>query len=294
MKNILITGATGYLGSHVVHRLTQDDNEPEITVLKRHSSNLNRISGITNKLNLVDLESTKLETLFEEHKFDAVLHFATDYGRDFQKSATEILKSNIIFPLELAELCKRYGVKLFLNTDTLLPDSVSPYALSKKQFREWLISFKSDLIILNVALEQFFGPLDDSSKFVTRVIRSLLNAEPVLPLTIGTQKRDFIFIEDAVDAIIRILESTTEKEKGFYNFEIGTGTLTSVRDFVELAKKLVNNSKTELRFGSVPLRQNEPENIKVNLKAMAEIGWIPKWTLRNALEATISAERSKL
>jgi len=245
-------------------------------------------------MKLVDLESTKLETLFEEHKFDTVLHFATDYGRDLSKSVTEILKSNIIFPLELAELCKRYGVKLFLNTDTLLPASVSPYALSKKQFREWLIPFKADLIILNVALEQFFGPFDDSSKFVTRVIRALLNDEPVLPLTIGTQKRDFIFIEDAVDAIIQILESTSIKDKGFYNFEIGTGTLTSVRDFVELVKELVKNYKTELRFGAVPLRQNEPNFIKVDPGAMSELDWIPKWTLRRALEETISAERKNL
>jgi predicted glycosyltransferase involved in capsule biosynthesis len=70
-------------------------------------------------------------------------------------------------PLQLLELGKKTRVNCFINTDTILDKRVSYYSLSKNQFREWLELYAKEMICLNVALEHFYGPYDDNTKFVS-------------------------------------------------------------------------------------------------------------------------------
>jgi nucleoside-diphosphate-sugar epimerase len=110
--------------------------------------------------------------------------------------------------------------------------------LSKKHFLDWLKSYSDGIGCFNVALEHFYGPGDDPTKFVTYLVHSLLRGESALDLTEGLQKRDFIYIDDVIDAFISIINYSFSVGSGFYEYEVGSGAPIEIREFVSLLKKI--------------------------------------------------------
>lgn len=285
---ILMTGATGYLGSHVIAKLA--DPSIEFVVLKRSFSNTSRIPKNISYCTFYDLDKQKLSEIFDRHRFDLILHCATNYGRN-ETDPLQTVEANLLLPLQLLELGRRHGVNVFVNTDTILDKGVNTYSLSKSQFREWLKEYSKDFICCNVALEHFYGPGDDKSKFVSYVINSFLDRAASIPLTPGYQKRDFIYIDDVVDALALIVGHGVRLEKGFYHYEIGTGSGVTIREFVELIQALTGNQTTEVKFGAVPYRQNEIMDCHTDISRIKALGWAIKNTLVQGLSRTIQKEK---
>lgn len=287
-----MTGATGYLGSSILNSLFQHSQDLEITILKRSFSNTNRIAHLLNRVHAFNIDKCDLSEIFSRKKFDAIFHFATNYGRG-QISSCDIIESNLLLPLRLLELGISNNVGVFLNTDTMLDKNVSGYSLSKRQFREWLQNASTNILALNIALEHFYGPGDDPTKFVSNVLHKLINGEASIPLTFGDQKRDFIFIEDVVSAFAFILKNTDAHSKGYVNYEVGSGTSISIKDFVNQAKEISGNISTILKFGAIAMRPNEPLDVQVNIEKLRALGWKPLWTLHDGLSATIYKEKGE-
>ena len=95
---ILLTGATGFLGSHILHRLLQTNHK--VVILKRSFSNTWRINSVLSKVKFYDLDKTSIETAFKEQKIDIVIHTATNYGRSNQP-VSDIVDTNLMFSLKL-------------------------------------------------------------------------------------------------------------------------------------------------------------------------------------------------
>jgi len=290
-KNLLLTGGTGFLGSNLLRRFVAEGYR--IVLLTRASSDTWRIKDCMGSVRHCMLPETCLDALFQEESFDSVVHCATNYGRR-EVDITCILEANLILPLQLLQLARKYKVGSFINTDTILDKRVSSYSLSKSQFREWLELFSEDICCVNVALEHFYGPLDDPSKFVTFVIQSLLNGIDTLSLTMGEQKRDFIFIDDVVNAFIHIIQMCGHLPKRYSCFEIGSGQNIRIREFVQLVKRLTNNNQTYLDFGAIPYRDNEVMESHVNLEGISALGWSPSVSLEEGLTRTVAAEKEGL
>lgn len=292
-KNVLMTGATGYLGSHIARRLVAS-GKYRLMAIKRRSSSLQRLEGVADQMLFFDIEDLDWDRLFGEQAVDVMLHCATNYGRR-EESRSNIVTTNLLLPLRLLEACASHGVSAFINTDTMLDKGVSYYGLSKSQFRDWLKAFSGELLGMNLVLEHFFGPGDDPSKFVTYVLHELLNGAESIPLTKGEQKRDFIHIDDVVAAFETVLDHACRQgaAKGFYEYPIGTGEAVSIADFVTMARQL-SGSRTRLDFGALPYRVNEPMHVKVDTSRIRELGWNPRYGLRQALESTIALERGRL
>jgi nucleoside-diphosphate-sugar epimerase len=103
----------------------------------------------------------------------------------------------------------------------------------------------------NVVLEHFYGPGDDTSKFVTWVIRELLTNVDHIDLTLGEQKRDFIYIDDVVSAFIAIIENESRFKKGFHQFEVGTNNLIEIRQFVNTVKNMFTILSIGIKMRSI-------------------------------------------
>lgn len=293
MLNILLTGATGFLGSRLVARMASQPGAYKVTALKRTFSNTWRIAHLLGSVQTEDIDLNDLSRVFEGRNYDVIVHCATDYGRK-QVSRSDIIESNLVLPLRLLELGMRNNVSAFLNTDTMLDKRVSDYTLSKRQFREWLQSMASDIKGINMILEHFYGPEDDATKFVTAILRSLVRGQPEIALTEGKQRRDFIFIDDVVDAFMRVLESIHRLPVGYSEYEVGSGRSVSIREMVETAAELAGNTGTQLKFGAIPYRPNEPMDVSVNTDRLGALGWSSKWSLTDGLTETIRAERKLL
>lgn len=290
-KTVLLTGGTGFLGSNLLRRMV--DAGFEVILLKRSSSNLVRLESLLPRIRVYDIGGETLRQIFRDHHIDLIVHCATNYGRgDVDPSA--MLEANLFLPLTLLELGSRHNVPCFINTDTILDKRVSNYSLSKNQFKDWLRLYSSGMTCINVALEHFYGPRDDQTKFVTFVIRSLLQDVERIPLTKGEQKRDFIYVDDVVEAFYLIFSRCGEMENGFYNFEIGSGQTVTIRDFVTLVQRLVGSGRTILDFGVLPYREHEVMESSVDTSAIRAFGWHCGTSLEDGLGRTISVERELL
>lgn len=286
---ILLTGATGYLGGWLLREFL--DQGHFVVCTKRSASSLARINAENSKVQFIGIDKSELEAAFAKFRPDVIVHAATCYGRNGE-GAQEIVKSNLLFPLSLLETAQNFGTKVFINLDTVLEKDVSSYALSKAQFQDWLLRYSHSMVCCNMALEQFYGPFEDKSKFVSYIISSLLNNVDQIPLTEGLQIRDFVFVKDVVSAISTVLAVAVGFSDGFYQYDVGTGAAVSVRSLVELVKNLTKNTKTQLNFGAVAYRKNEMMVSNPDLSMLLNLGWKPKYSLKEGLLQTIESEQS--
>jgi len=95
-KTILITGATGFLGSNLLKRLIRENYQ--IILLMRSSSNPERISDVLGKVVRYNADETDLTQIFDNHSIDTILHCATSYGRK-EVSPLALLETNLFLPL---------------------------------------------------------------------------------------------------------------------------------------------------------------------------------------------------
>lgn len=279
---ILISGVNGFLGSHLARRLSGLGYQ--VIGLKRVSSSMHRILDIVNEIKLYDIDISGLEKPFTDQKIDVVINTVTNYGRN-KESVCDIVNTNLLFCLKLLETSVLFNTDTFFNTDTLLYKYLNHYSLSKKQFVEWLHLFSEKIQVINLKLEHMYGVGDDKTKFVSWLIESLLKNQDSINLTKGEQKRDFIYIDDIVDAYIIILQNLKNFE-GFTEFDIGTGKQISVRNFVEIIyNKIVakKNIKTALNFGALLYRDGEFMDIIENVEPLYNLGWRPQVSIEDGI-----------
>lgn len=281
---LFITGASGYLGSQLVKQLSK---EAKCVSLVRRTSSLSRIKGIDTDLVYVD-ELESLEQSFKDYKPDVVINTAALYGRS-NESLSDLIKTNTLFPTDLYSLSSKYACRAFLQCGTSLPSSVSAYATTKNMFVDLIMREKtSGMKFINLELEHFYGEGDDITKFSTYVIDSCMN-DKQLKLTTGEQCRDFIFIDDLVNAF-RIILKNLDKLDFFETIPVGSGYAPSIKEFVEMVHRICC-SKSELKFGALPMREDEVMWSCADITKLKELCWQVQYPLEMGLKSIINKER---
>ena len=288
IQNVLLTGITGYLGSQLAIALV--NRGYRVFGLIRNLSDTQKLTPILDQITLYTIEKNGICRSFAEARIDAVMHCATCYGRN-NENYEEILEANFFFPSAVLKEGLSHGLRYFFNTHTMLSPDINSYSKTKHAFSEFVKANASTLINAEVALEHFYGPLDDVTKFVSWLISNALNRIPSLPLTLGQQERDFVYIDDVVDAFLHVIRwSTTIETFGTYSFEVGSGQTITVKEIVELTFQLCENKTTRLEFGKVPYREGEPMKVNVDLTNIKMTGWKPNTSLLDGLIKTIKSE----
>jgi len=254
-KNVLITGANGYLAknisqslsSHTVHKLTRENNSREYIL---------------------------------ECNPDIIIHTICSYGRN-NESMPSIYDSNLIVGMRILETIKELEKSVtFINCGSGLQKYNNLYSISKTQFVE-LGRFLSDdkLQFVNMNLEHFYG-LGAPNNFISWIINKCKNNEEI-PLTEGKQRRDFIHVYDVCSAFNVVLNHL-ETLNNFVEIDVGTGISTPIRTVVELIKKNLN-SESKLLFGVVPMGNDEVTEMHANTNKLESLGWKPKYNLNKGL-----------
>jgi nucleoside-diphosphate-sugar epimerase len=288
---IILTGATGFIGSHLLRRLVKNH---EVVVLKRLTSNISRIADVNFKSYNVDQIS--LDEIFEIEKPEIVIHLATYYSK-FHKSEEikEMMYSNVTFPTLILETMKKHKVKFFINTGTffeyapcnepLCEDAkckpFNLYASTKMAFEQVLQHFNG---VGSITLKIFspYGLQEKPHKLIPALIEKIKNNES-MDMTAGEQKLDYTFVEDIVDAFELSIPFVMKTER-YEAFNIGSGNAVSLKELIETVANLMQK-KSLINFGAKPYAHNELMFVQADItKARGLLNWSPKHLLTEGLK----------
>ncbi|MGI2012761.1 NAD-dependent epimerase/dehydratase family protein [Shewanella oncorhynchi] len=273
-RMVIVTGASGFIGTHLVNRLLE--LEFDVIAVTRK---LKREAQIQRE-NLIWIEWSNLSDFLKSipNTPIGIIHLATAYGRNGESLAS-VEEANVMQPLQLLQLAVKYNIKKFLNADSFFgkPEFnyqyMRPYIITKDSFKMWgeYIANQTELYFVNMRLEHVYGPGDGKDKFIPYIVGSLLNDKKHIECTDCTQKRDFIYVDDAVLAFITVLNE--ELPSNYLEFEVGCGISLPIKTFLEKLKSNLPKSKSVFKFGSVPQRENEILDSKANDSLSKTLGW---------------------
>lgn len=286
-KKILVTGGTGFVGANLVRRLVKIGYRP--TVLIRKESNPWRLKDITSKVDLLETDILNFERLkkdIDSVRPHYIFHLAV-YGayQGTQKDLHKTLEVNIFGTVNLLNAGYNSGIEYFINTG-----SSSEYGLKEKNMKEnnvlcpvnyYGVSKASNTLLTSafsmqnklptVTLRLFspYGYYEDKNRFVPTVIMSEINNKEI-KLSNKDFVRDFVFIDDVIDAYIYFLNG-----KKYYGevFNIGSGKQTKLCDFVKEVEK-IHGRKLKIKWSNHTSNQFEPKKWQADIsKAKLKLNW---------------------
>ena len=322
MKNILITGGAGFIGSHLVrHFVLKYPNYNIINLdLLSYAADLSRLDSITDKKNYSfingDINDFQLlNELFKKHKIDSVINLAAESHVDNSiKNPTKFAETNIMGTLNLLNVSNKFWKetlnKLFyhISTDEVYGElgenglfketsrynPKSPYSASKASSdhltRSFFHTFNLPIIISNCSNN--FGPDQHPEKLIPLTINKILNNQKIPIYGDGKNIRDWIFVKDHVDAIDKI----------FHNGEIGetynVGGNNELNN-LQLVKKIIEI--TDQKLGRTPgssidlisfVEDRKGHDFRYaidNSKINKDLNWYPKTIFEEGLNHTINS-----
>ena len=296
---ILVTGGAGFIGSHIVDAYLRDGHE--VTIVDDLSTGRKKQANPQARLVVTDIRDPNLSTLFAECRFEVVTHLAAQL--DVRKSMQDPFfdaSVNILGTLRLLECGRAYGVRKFIfsssggtiygecgekpATEEDLSRPESPYGFSKAAAERY-IRFYGDIYRLAYTILRYanvYGPRQDphgEAGVVAIFMGKLLAKEPVTIYGDGKQERDYVYVEDVVQANRAAL---TSGENGVFN--IATGMATTVNKLYEVIAGFDANAKPALY---APARAGELARSVLNAdRAKKSLGWKPAFTLEKGLRET--------
>ncbi len=274
MKNILITGSAGFIGFHLTKKLLKNKNFKIIgidNINNYYDVNLKKSRNKILKKNKryyffkVDIcNQNKLEKLYKKFKFYKVVNLAAQAGVRYSiLNPDSYFKSNIIGFYNILKLSAKYKVRhlIYASTSSVygnsnpIPfkennDSSRPiqfYAATKKSNEVMAYSFSSIYKLPTTGLRFFtvYGPWGRPDMALFKFTKNILKNKPIEIFNYGKHNRDFTFVDDIVDGVIKIFNSEPKKNK--YKipaeiFNIGRGKKEKLLQFIDLIKQTLRKS----------------------------------------------------
>ena len=303
-KTILITGGAGFVGSHLVDRLIKEGYK--VIVVDNLSNGKKKNINWNAKFYKISVENIKISQIFKNEKPTIVFHYAAQI--DVQESIKNPIKDaniNILGTLNILENCKKFKVRKIIFPSSVgvygesktLPveesyplSPVSPYPITKLTIEKYLNFYETrGLDFVSLRYSNIYGPRQLSTGeggVVAIFIDTLLNRKSPVIYGSGKQTRDFLYIDDAVEAGILAMKISSNS---IYN--VGTNKEISINSlFNQISDLLRIKNKPIFR----PLRQGEIIKSRINYsKIKKEIDWQPKYSLEKGLKETIQWFKSK-
>ena len=303
-KKALVTGGAGFIGSHLTEKLHQ--NNIEVLVVD------NLLTGKKENLLSLDLEKTIYGDVGSEETLKIIKNFNPDVCFHLAAQSSVVIsvedplldfEHNLLQPVQLIKTLLETDCKQFIFTSSggtifgepeVIPTSeddyagepASPYGLAKKKLNELIeVMLQNETMSYSILnLSNVYGPRQDPhgeagvmSIFTGKL---MINETPTI-YGDGKQTRDYVYVLDVVDSLIKSAETD---DNLFLN--IGTGVETSVNELVSiLSQKISWDGEPEY----APKREGELlRSVLNNERAKGQLGWEPKYTLDTGLDELIS------
>lgn len=303
---IFVTGGAGFIGSHLVDRLIKEGCK--VVVIDNLSTGRKENLNPKAKFYKIDIRSPRITEIFKNEKPKIVFHFAAHIeARESIRNPIFDAKVNILGSLNILENCRKYKVKKIIfassggeiygdakeipTPETYSPHPLSPYGVGKLAVEKYLDSYFRLYKLPYLALRygNVYGPRQNSygeaGVVAIFTLKILKNEQPSIHGD-GKQTKDYIFIEDAIEATMLSFKKNLE---GILN--IGTGKETSVLEIFRKIKKLTGSSVKE-KYVPLPLI-SFPKGCLSIKRAKKELGWQPRYSLEKGLGKTVEDFKTK-
>ena len=263
--NILITGATGFVGKHLIARLK---NKHELFALVRPGSDCTSLEGV--HLFTFDDNIPALADYLLQHKMDGIIHLASLYIAEHQSNQIkDLVLSNVYLGTALLEACKLAGVKWFLNTGTIwqnynVPDRsdaynpVNLYAASKQAFMVMARYYTetSAIRFCTLKLCDTYGP-DDTRRKIFALFGRIAESGETLEMSPGGQLLDMVHIDDVVAGFEHLAELLDKSECSLLpEYVLSSGRQVSLKELASLYERKYQ-VKLNIVWGGRPYRARE-------------------------------------
>ena len=293
-KVAVITGATGFVGSHLARALVQ--RAWTVHAFKRKSSSMELVSDVADSIVWHDADQAPLNIIWDTiGRADVVYHLATEYGRN--QPPSKVVAANLLFPVQLMEQAEKHNVSLFVAADTCFPRTypyLRHYTLSKKQLAQWgnIWAEQTGRRFVNLVLQHPYGPGDRDDKFVPWIIDQCLQNAESIELTSGEQQKDFVYIDDVVDAFIVLHDQQRLLPTAFADVPCGSGVAIPLSQFIETVHSL-SLSSSDLQFGALPNRAGEMQFSCADTTILSQLGWSASTSLKEGVQQTLAHQNRK-
>lgn len=308
-SSFLVTGGAGFIGSHIVDALLDREAKKVFVLDNLSTGNLKNLEYASRFPNFEFIEGDILNFPLVEkliREVDYVFHEAAlgSVPRSLEDPISTH-HANITGSLNVFWACKLHPVKrvIYASSSSVYGDEptlpkeeeklglpLSPYAVSKRTMELYAHVFHHHFRVPVIGLRYFnvFGPRQNPdgayAAAIPKFIRAMLNNQPPTIYGDGTQKRDFTYVENVVEANLAAVLSPHAIEGKIYN--IGCGTSTSVLEVFQMIKAYL---KCEIEPIFAPERPGDIKNSLANIqKARVELGYNPIVSFEEGLKKTIS------
>lgn len=280
MTKILITGSTGFIGMHLL-------------------SALSKLEYSIYGFDLDDGDVAEEKTWNHFPKADVVIHLAAkSFVPNSWRQPADFIKSNVLGITNSLNYCLEHKAKIIFLSSYLygnpisLPipesarlDPTNPYALSKKISEEicqfYCSKFGLDAIIFRPF--NIYGPDQPENFLIPQIINQVLHSPEIVVQDLEP-KRDFVYIDDLVEAIIKAVDINL---KGCSIFNIGSGLSYSVKEIIDIIQNL-NNSNKPIFSNNKRRRDEIMDTIADTQKAKKELNWEIHWSLHKGLAQVLN------
>ena len=293
---VIILGASGFIGRCVASKIPESANT---FLVMRDLASAKPLKGTAIELDLLD--SAELRKLFNDVRPSVIFNFA-GYGVDPVERDEKLGEEmNAKLPRRICDALRNHSDSLLIHTGTALEYGIATGNLAEEteaQPTTWYGQTKlagtktileSSVGSIVARLFTVYGPGEHRGRLLPSLIEAAENKRE-MDLTAGTQKRDFTYVEDVADGLIR-LAGLRHEQSTLVN--LATGKLHTVREFVETAARILKIPQKHLHFGRLPTRESEMQHENVSTERLRNlIKWTPSATIEAGIQKTVKLNES--
>ena len=311
---VLVTGSAGFIGFHLCKKLLDfnfnvygiDNLSPYYDVNLKKNRLL--ILKKYKKFNFKKLDITNFKLLknqFRYNKYDIVINLAAQAGvRNSIDNPRDYLNSNIIGFFNILELCKIYKIKhlVFASTSSVYGDNknfplkeeyntdkpLNFYAASKKsnEVMAYSYSYIHKIKITGLRFFTVYGEYGRPDMALYKFTHSIKNSKSLKLFNKGNHIRDFTYIDDVTESIIRLIKKTSKNKIPFQIFNIGSNKPKKLKEFLKIIESILGK-KSKKYF--LPLQKGDIHKTHAdNYKLYKKINFLPKTPLKNGIKNFIN------
>ena len=300
---VFLTGGTGFVGANLVRALLREGYDVHLAV--RETSKLWRIEGILSSITLhkCKLENVNdIEQVLKKTKPKGIIHLAAYGGSPSQKNKVETITTNLTSFVNLLDAACKTGFEWFINTGSSseygtkdspmkeldYPNPINLYGVTKLASTLFAQAQAKKLGLPVVTLRLFspFGFYEDSSRLIPYIIKSMLERVPT-KLSCPSNVRDFIFIEDVIEAYLKVIQHISKLESGDV-LNVGSGKQHTILQCFEILKKITGYNIAP-QWDSAEARDSDlAKTWEADIsKITSKIGFIPQYSFEEGLSRTV-------